>query len=226
MNTVKSILEIIGLFATFIGIPWAIIKYSYRYKQKVLYFTNCHLIHKSLWDLISSTYRGHKNSNISHTFTPLIIIPHSYKKFAKLHNGDDVIVKFIKNDGNSFFAQAKMFWLPDQEPWCHFNHPCISLVLRRYFGIERPILGIDDDGTDGWHEVLHPKKDLDPLHRVVDDKGNMKWQCNNAYSDRFWSQLNDVDQYHDSYVDGSFLEYCGFSIEIKKKSFLINKELS
>lgn len=209
MNAVKTILEIIGLFATIIGIPWAITKYLYRYKQKVLYFTNCHLIHKSLWDLISSTYRGLKNSNISHTFTPLILIPHSYKKFANWQNGNDVIVKFITGDGNSSFVQAKMFWLPEQEPWCHFKNPCISLVLRRYFGIERPTLGIDDKETVGWHAVLHPKKDLDPLHRVIDDEDNMKWQCNNAYSNRFWLPLDEEDQYHDFYVDGSFLEYCG-----------------
>jgi hypothetical protein len=109
MNTVKTILEIIGLLASIIGIPWAITQYLYRYKQKVLYFTNCHLIHKSLWDLISSTYRGLKKSNISHTFTPLILIPHSYKKLVNWQNGDDVIVKFIKADGNLVFTQTKMF---------------------------------------------------------------------------------------------------------------------
>lgn len=221
LETVKIILEIIGLLATVIGIPWAIAKYICRYKQKVLYFTNCHLIHKSLWEIIFSTYRGLKNCNLSHTFTPLILIPNSYKEFVSWQNGDDVIIKFIKSDGNSYLAQAIMFWLPDQEPWRNFKHPCMSLVLRRYFAIERPMLGIDDRETDGWHTVLHPKHDLDPLHRVIDDKGNMKWQCNSAYSSRFWLRLDEVDRYFDSYVDNSFLEYCGLSIEIRKKKFLI-----
>ena len=229
MNTVETILTIICGLATIIGIHWSIIKYLHRFKQKVLYFTNCHLIHISLWDYMkeNSKYSGIKC--ISHTFTPLILIPLSYKNFVNWHDGDDVIINFIKGDGNSFFAQAKMFWLPnDKELQCyHFKHPCMSLVLRRYFGIERPILGIDDDKeTNNWKEILHPKEDLDPQHRVTDDKGNMKWQCNKAYSNRFCKRSGKKDEYYDNYVEGSYLEYCGFSIEIKKKSFLINKELS
>ena len=181
MGTIKLLLEILGLLFIALASIWGVLKFAYRWHEKFLYFTNCHLITKDLWNEISRQVKKSSVRSYSHTFTPIIVLPRLFSKLFPIKNNKDVILEFKPMTGNTLLVTAKVFWFPNSEPWKHFNHPSISLVLRRYFGIERPILDREDKPPKGWYSIEHDKKGLDILHKDSSDSSKMIWAVSDHY---------------------------------------------
>ncbi|MCK4408323.1 MAG: hypothetical protein KAV44_11650 [Bacteroidales bacterium] len=214
-------------------------KFSYRWQEKFLYFSNCHLIPEKLWYDIRKKYEKkeekeeekknkHKKKSVlkySYTFTPLIILPRTHIDLFPIKDNQDVILEFKTLGGSTSIVTSKAFWFPDIEPWNKLKHPSISLVLRRYFGIERPLLDKEDIPPDGWDAIEHDKRGLELLHRDGSDKSKMTWAVLEPYSHRFWlpDASNDKSSYYKTWQEGTFLEYCGISLKVRKRSFLLIK---
>ena len=226
MGILKLLLETLGLLFAALASIWAILKFAYRWQEKFLYFSNCHLIPKTLWEEIAKKHKKKSVLTYSHTFTPLIILPRTHMNLFPIKDNQDVILEFKTPGGSTSIVTAKAFWFPDIEPWKKLKHPSISLVLRRYFGIERPLLDKDDSPPKGWYAIEHDKRGLELLHRDGSEKSKMTWAVSELYSHRFWWPDTSIDEssYNKTWQEGTFLEYCGISLKVRKRSFLIIKE--
>lgn len=207
-----------------IGGIWSFFKLFYSYKSKFLFVTNCQILHKSLWEAIYKRYRIELNGDKDHAFRPLIILPYSLKKYSSVENGQKAILEFYNPVSNSYLKTvAEVYWVPpDMEKWNKMPHPALSLILRRYFGIERPLYQDDKEVPEKWQIVKHHKKHLDALHKTGKNRNIMQWAVSKEYTYRYF----DVDKstkeepyYSLRYGQERFIEYCGLSMTMRKYSF-------
>lgn len=262
-----------------IGGAFAIIKIFFRYKSKILFITNCQILHRTIWaDLVS--YYGPKEINWSrypsfvqklhdhvwvriaeffgykklrvkglqdHAFRPLVLLPEYLKKYIQVKNGNTAVLESINpNSDNNIKIIAEVYWIPKKglekrkwkdekelermKDWAKISHPVFSLILRRYFGIERPMYQDEKAGdldSKKWKLVRHSTAHLDLLHRV--DRKNstmMQWAMSSEYTKRYFNPgKGETGKYDTSPNKNNFIEYCGFSISLRKRSWLqIEKE--
>lgn len=226
LGDIKTVLEIVGGVITVAALVWGITKAIHRYYERFLFFSSCHVLPLTLRDDIVAQKPALQDKLAEHAFAPLIVLPTKLKKYFKLKDGDRVKLRFKPHDGDEMFVSAFAYWYPDDPAlWDLFDQPSLSLVLRRYFGIERPLLGDEDTIPDGWHLVEHgthrgDKQELAILHRTAEKNGNLIWLSKDQYSTRFWLPDNSRKGAHYSaqWQDGSFLEYAGISLKVSRPS--------
>ncbi len=221
MNLLKIVLEItIPILAISAGI-WAFFKLFYKFKSKFLFITNCQILHKTIWKDVSEHYDIKQNGEQDHAFRPLVLLPHSLKKYSNIKNGKKAILESIsQNKENSLKIVAEVYWIPeDMEPWNTIIHPVFSLVLRRYFGMERPMYQDEESIRGDWQIVKHSLKHLDPLNRYLDDT-LLQWAVSDSYTYRYFEPENgEKGSYVSEPVPDGFIEYCGLSIILRNYSF-------
>ena len=225
-------LEVIAALLAIAGVIWAIVKAVHRHNERFLFFSSCHIIPLTLRDDIVKQHHELKEKLSEHAFAPLVILPNKLKNYFRVKNGDRVILRFSLPGGDESIVTANAFWYPDSpELWDNFDQPALSLVLRRYFGIERPLLGNENTIPDGWKLIKHGTtrstqqgnlKEMEILHRTSVEDGKLIWLANSACSSRFWNpdSNNAGAKYSDTWQDGSFLEYSGVALKISRPSLL------
>lgn len=226
MGELSTLLKVIIGFTVVAGFIWGIIKALHRHYERFLFFSSCHLLPMSLRDDIVSAKPELKQQLTDHAFAPLIVLPRKLAHYFKLNDGDRVKLSFKSPKGGDMEVTAFAYWYPeDPELWDLFDQPAISLVLRRYFGIERPILGDEDNIPDDWHQVAHGtvrngQQELAILHRTAESDGKLIWLSHNNYSTRFWlpGESNVGAKYSNEWQDGGFLEYAGISLKVSRPS--------
>jgi len=172
-----------------------------------------------------------KHGEEDFAFRPLVLLPQNLKKYSDVKNGQKAILESISTNGESNLKIiAEVFWIPaDMDPWGSIKHPVFSLILRRYFGIERPMYQ-DEEIEDmknpkndnnkikesNWMPVWHSDAHLIPLNRVDADKKAILWAVSKSYTYRFF---NPWDKSYDTETNpNNFIEYCGLSIVLRKRS--------
>ncbi len=216
----KTYFEIIAAILTSMALLWGFVKIAYRYKEKFIFVTNCHILPRTFWESVSNYYKINTYGDHDHAFRPLIFLPVHLKPYIKLsNNGETVLLESRVND-QDLSISCLAYWIPDDlQPWSKLNHPLISLIVRRFLQIERPLFPDEDHAPDGWHLVHHPKAQLVPLHDVdPHDSDKLLWACSNKYSFRFYNAIKGV--FTDSDDKDALIEYCGLSIRLSKKSIL------
>ena len=221
MQNVDVFLQIVGACIGLVAATWAYLKFVYRIKENFFYITNCSILPLSLWDDVVKEYNVKKRGQNDHAFRPLIIIPRAYNNYFKIKNGKKAILEFRTPDSNRILATAEVFWVPkNSRKWKSLRHPAVSLVLRRYFGIERPLFQEENKVPEGWVKIVHGKEDLRELHHdAPDDSSKVIWAVSKKYSYRFFNPL--TKKYSGKYADGSYIEYCGLSLKVRKKSIFV-----
>ena len=237
LETIKTTLEVLGATAALLAVIWTGLRLFHRYYERFLFFSGCHLLSLTLRDDIQAQIQNQnarlKEQLADHAFRPLIILPRKVKKYFNVKDGSRVILKFRPPNGDELMITAQAFWYPeDSKLWDLFDQPAVSLIVRRYFGIERPLLGHEDtaheDTAHGeWHLVAHGtarngKEELAILHRTSEKNGNLIWLASKKYSVRFWLPERDAKgaRYRSEWEDGWFLEYGGISLQVAKPSIL------
>jgi hypothetical protein len=209
---------------TVIGGVWTFFKLFYKYKSKVLFITNCQILHKTLWEamLESPKLKIRKHGNEDFAFRPLVLLPQSLKKYSDIKNGHKALLESVNpNREKNLTIIAEVYWIPeDMDPWGSIKHPVFSLILRRYFGIERPMYqdeSVDDtEKNPDWMPVKHSDEHLIPLNRADEDDGKIIWAVSKSYTYRFYNPT-DGKYYRETSPD-NFIEYCGLSIVLRKRS--------
>lgn len=223
-KVIEIINTILLTLITVVGSVWAVLRLIYKYKAKVLFITNCQILHKTLWDDICGKLKIEKHGKRDFAFRPLVLLPESMKKYSNVRNGEKAILecKNRKTEVNLMIT-AEVFWIPpDLGDWGNIKHPAFSLILRRYFGIERPLYEASDlkelNESDDWKVVRHSNKHLDPLN-YQDENYNI-WAVSKDYSFRYFnpSAKNEKLEYETVPNENNFIEYCGLSIVLRKKS--------
>jgi len=208
-----------------IGGIWTFYKLFYKYKSKVLFITNCQILHKKVWEamLDEESLKIEKHGEEDFAFRPLVLLPHSMKKYTDIKNGKKAVLESVntKNENNLKIV-AEIFWIPEHmKPWCNTKHPLFSLLLRRYFGIERPMYQDEKDkdmkDTD-WKPVSHCADHLNPLNRFDKGKNVIRWAVSKSYTFRFFNPFKGT--YHKDSTSDNFIEYCGLSIVLRKRSII------
>lgn len=147
------------------------------------------------------------------------------KKYSSIGNGQKAELESINpNAEKNLKIVAEVYWIPeDMEPWNSMPNPAFSLILRRYFGIERPMY--QDETTEeaeqdeNWKPVRHSRRHLDLLHKQDTKDGNkMLWAMNRSYTHRYWNPFE--KKYERQPNDKNFIEYCGFSMVLRKRTWL------
>lgn len=228
LGELSTLLKVIIGFTAVAGFIWGIIKALHRYYERFLFFSSCHLLPLSLRNDIIASKPELKQQLEDHAFAPIIVLPARLAGYFKLNDGDRVKLSFKSVKGSEMHVTAFAYWYPeDPELWGLFDQPALSLVLRRYFGIERPILGEEDDIPEDWHKVTHGthrngQQELAILHRTAESNGNLIWLSHNNYSTRFWlpDQSSNGAKYSSQWQDGGFLEYAGISLKVSRPSIL------
>ncbi len=221
MELISRLFEIaVPIFAVIAAI-WGFFKLFYKFKSKFLLVTNCQILHKVIWKDISERYKIKQNGAQDFAFRPLVLLPHSLKKYSIIKNGQKAILESVSQDQqNNLKIIAEVFWIPeDMAPWNKLNHPAFSLVLRRYFGIERPMYQDEKSIKGDWQIVKHSLKHLDPLNRTLDSQF-LQWAVADKYTYRFFDpKAGEKGIYFPDPVPDGFIEYCGLSIILRKHSF-------
>ena len=157
---------------TVIGGIWTFFKLFYKYKTKVLFITNCQILHKKIWEAMVKELKIKNHGEVVFAFRPLVLLPHGLKEYSDVRNGQRAVLESVnQNNENSLKIIAEVYWIPkDLDPWGKIKHPVFSLILRRYFGIERPMYQ-DEDVDDikknpDWMPVRHSDAHLLPLNRA------------------------------------------------------------
>jgi len=221
MEYALKVFEIAGPIIALIAAIWGFFKLFYKFKSKFLLITNCQILHKVIWKDISDHYGIKQNGEQDFAFRPLILLPHSMKKYSRIKNGQKAILESVSQDkDNNLKIIAEVYWIPeDMEPWNKVNHPAFSLVLRRYFGIERPMYQDETSIRGDWQIVKHSVEHLDHLNRTVDDKF-LQWAVADKYTYRYFDpKAGEKGIYFADPVTEGFIEYCGLSIVLRKHSF-------
>ena len=223
MADLELVFGIITSTITIIAAIWLYMKLAYRAKEKFLYITNCSILPISLWNSVVKTYGLEPQRKDDQIYRPLLILPKRYELYLKVRNGKSAILEFLAPDGDKYIATATVYWIPEEDKkWNKLRHPAMSLVLRRYFGVERPMFQ-DPQGKppEGWTKVEHGIDDLVPIHeRSPDDPKKMMWAVSKDYSFGFVVPSAKRKMSPD-YVDGSYIEYCGLSLKVRKKSVFV-----
>ncbi len=224
---------IVGPMIAIVGSAFAIIKIFFRYKSKILFITNCQILHRSIWEDMRNHYPKIKEKGPQdHAFRPLVLLPEYLKKYIKIKNGQQAILENINaNSDHSLKIIAEIYWIPAKmEKWGKINHPVFSLILRRYFGIERPMYQDEkkeDLDQTKWELVKHSTAHLDKLHRIDKEDGSkMQWAMSSNYTHRYFNpDIGEKGTYESEPNENNFIEYCGFSIALRKRSLMhIEKE--
>lgn len=224
MTLLKSFGEIVlPIFAVLGGI-WAFFKLFYRFKSKFLFITNCQLLHRVIWKDISTYYNIKQNGSMDFAFRPLVLLPHSLKKYSNIKNGHKAVLESVNpNNETRLKIVAEVFWIPeDMKPWNTINHPVFSLVLRRYFGIEMPMYQDEkeEDIKEGWKLIKHHSKHLFKLNQSLDNN-HLRWLMNKQYTYRYFNpSKGDYGTYSSETCPDSFIEYCGLSIVLRNHSII------
>ena len=119
---------------------------------------------------------------------------------------------------------AELYWIPkDMDPWNSIDHPVLSLLLRRYFGIERPIYYEDEDENknadlkNSWNVVCHHTTNLDILNKADTNREYMRWAVSKEYTFRYFNPYK--SKYSGNPEPDNYIEYCGLSMTMRKHSF-------
>jgi len=225
MNVFNILNALAITILSIIGGIWTFYKLFYRYNSKVLFITNCQILHKKVWEamLERKSLKIEKHGEEDFAFRPLVLLPQSMKKYINIKNGKKAILESVnpKNDNNLKII-AEIFWIPeDMEPWSNIKHPLFSLLLRRYFGIERPMYQDekDEDMEDTeWKPVSHCAEHLNPLNRFDSKKNVIRWAVSKSYTYRFFNPTD--GSYDKDSTSDNFIEYCGLSIVLRKRSIV------
>ena len=228
LDTAKTIVEVIAASLVIAGLFWAAIRTLYRHYSKFLYFSGCHLISLTLRDDIVKQHPELESKLAEHAYEPLVVLPQRQKQYLRVKDGDRVLLRFKRTSGDELAVIAHAYSYPkDPQLWSSFDQPAISLVLRRYFGIERPLLGSEDSIPNGWRIIEHgttraDKKELALLHRMSAKNGKLIWLVSEEYSARFWlpEKGKEGATYRSDWGNGWFLEYAGISLTVMKPSIL------
>jgi len=220
MDQFKIYIEVAGAILTSMALLWAFLKINYRYKEKFIFITNCHILPKTFWNDMVSFYRIETHGDNDHSFRPIIFLPNHLKPYIKISdNGTDVMLESRVNEQNLSIS-CIAYWIPDTtQPWSNFKHPLISLIVRRFLQIERPLFQDESSAPEGWKLVSHPAKQIARLHKNnPEDSNKLIWACSNNCTFRFYNPNN--NNFTDSNDDDALIEYCGLSIKLRKKSIL------
>lgn len=209
---------------TVIGGIWTFFKLFYKYKTKVLFITNCQILHKTIWNAMCEVpkLKIKKHGKEDFAFRPLVLLPLSLKKYSNIKNGQKAILESVNaNSENNLKIIAEVYWIPeDLNPWGSIKHPVFSLILRRYFGIERPMYQDEDvDDTKknpDWMPVRHSDKHLERLNQADPEKKMILWAVSKSYTYRFFNPTDKT--YYREPAPDNFIEYCGLSIVLRKRS--------
>lgn len=226
MEALEATLGILVAIFTLCGGGWAAVRMIYRSRERFLFFSGCHLITLSLVEDLKKNNPRFRDEIKDHAFRPLVILPRKFSDYFKVKDGARVILRFKPPDEDELIVAARAFWFPESPGlWDLFDQPSISLVLRRYCGIERPILGNDHKPAPGWHLVEHGTtrngtQELAMLHRTSKKERNLIWSASDKYCVRFWLPERNAKEarYAGKWEEGYFLEYSGISIKITKPS--------
>ncbi len=237
---------IIGPLIGILGAAFAIIKIFFRYKSRILFITNCQILHRTIWDDLIKYYKENTSIKIEkkgphdHALRPLVLLPEYFKKYIDIPNQGKVILECInQHSENSLKIIAEVYWIPsgvvkgnkDLEymlPWTHIKHPVFSLILRRYFGMERPMyqdnLSKKKNEVDEkkWDIVWHSTEHLDKLNDLDPKKpGLMKWAISTDFTHRYFNPyIGEEGHYEGIPNKENFIEYCGISISLRKRSWM------
>lgn len=211
---------------TIIGGIWTFFKLFYKYKTKVLFITNCQILHKTIWEAMCAVpeLKIKKHGEEDFAFRPLVLLPHNLKNYSDIKNGQKAILERVGSDKeNSLKIIAEVYWIPEgMETWGSIKHPVFSLILRRYFGIERPMYQdetiADTKKMPDWLPVEHSDEHLVPLNRADKKRNVILWAVSSAYTYRFFNPYDGT--YHRKTAPNNFIEYCGLSIVLRKRSFV------
>jgi len=175
INVLHTILIVLVSVFSVLGGIWGFFKIFFSYRSRFLFITNCQILHRSIWADISKRYNIKQNGPQDHAFRPLVLLPHTLRRYSNIPNGAKAILECVNpNKENNLRIIAEVYWIPDDmTPWNTINHPVFSLVLRRYFGIERPLYQDEDTAKGNWIKVSHSLQHLDPLHRRDETDGSM-----------------------------------------------------
>mgnify|MGYP006935311862 CR=1 FL=1 len=219
MELLKLILEITLPVLIVMSAIWGFFKLFYRFKSKFLLITNCQLLHKNIWKDISDRYDIKQNGARDFAFRPLVLLPHSLKKYSNIRNGHKAVLECINvHNEKNLKIIAEVFWIPENmKKWSKINHPVFSLVLRRYFGIERPMYQDEIEAKGKWERVEHHTKNLDALNKKVNDN-YLQWAVSDKYTYRFFNPS--TGSYSPNSGPDDYIEYCGLSIILRSYSFL------
>ncbi|MCB2209210.1 MAG: hypothetical protein KQH67_13040 [Bacteroidetes bacterium] len=207
---------------TVIGGIWTFFKLFYKYKTKVLFITNCQILHMKIWDAMVAELKIKTHGEEDFAYRPLVLLPHGLKEYSDVKNGQKAILESVNpNNENSLKIIAEVYWIPkDMDPWGTIKHPVFSLILRRYFGIERPMYqdeDVDDvEKNPDWMPVGHSDAHLKPLNRANKEKKEILWAVSKSYTYRFFNPYDGT--YHRQTAPDNFIEYCGLSIILRKRT--------
>jgi len=221
MEEYKTFIEVIAGGLSVLGVLWVCLKVGYRNKEKFLFITNTHILPVTFWNDVKSHLEITDNGGHDHAYRPLIFIPSHYKPYLNMRDGEKVILESKEDDGSSLSITAEGYWIPENlEPWSKMRHAMMSLIVRRYFKIERPLFQTDVEAPSGWVLARHHRKHLDPLHRCDEENPDkLIWAVSEKYSFRFFNPFAEIFS-SDSDTD-ALIEYCGISIRVRKKSIFL-----
>lgn len=208
---------------TVIGGVWTFFKLFYKYKTKVLFITNCQLLHEPIWKAMVKALKIKTHGPQDFAFRPLVLLPPNLKEYSDVKNGQKAILESVNpNSERNLKIVAEVFWIPeDLEPWKNIKHPVFSLILRRYFGIERPMYQDEDikkmkKNDPNWMAVEHSDEHLMPLNRPDKEKKVILWAVSKSYTYRFFNPKTGI--YDRTSDKENFIEYCGLSIVLRKRT--------
>ncbi len=210
---------------TVIGGIWTFFKLFYKYKTKVLFITNCQILHKDIWKAMLGIkkLKIKKHGEEDFAFRPLVLLPPNLKKYSDVKNGQKAILESVNpNRERNLKIVAEVYWIPeDLKPWSNIKHPVFSLILRRYFGIERPMYQDEDiekmkKDDHLWMPVSHSDAHLIPLNRADEKNKAILWAVSKSYTYRFFNP--EKKTYHRKTDENNYIEYCGLSIVLRKRS--------
>ncbi len=148
-----------------------------------------------------------------------MLLPQSLKKYSNIKSGKKAILECINvHNEKNLKIVVEVYWITDNmKEWSKINHPVFSLILRRYFGIERPMYQDEEEAKGPWEKVEHHIKNLDALNRQLDDN-YLQWAVSDKYTYRYFNPTTGI--YSPNPEPDSYIEYCGLSIVLRKYSFL------
>lgn len=228
IEIIEKILTIATILLGLIGILWGTARALHRHYSRFLFFSGCHLLPLTLRDDIVKENPQLKESLKEHVYDPLVVLPKRQMQFLGVKNGGRVVLNFTHPQREERVVVAYAYSYPDDPTtWDSFDQPALSMGLRRYFGLERPVCVCDGIIPEGWRIIEHGimrngRNDLALMHNVSDKNGKLIWLVSNEYSASFWCPKRGAEggKYQNAWEDGFFLEYVGIALKISKPSIL------
>ncbi len=218
LNEYKLFFEVMGGLFAVLAVVWALLKLHYRYREKFVFITNCHLLPLTFWREVVPRLGISEHGDNDHAFRPIVFLPPRYRDYLRLpkKGGEATLESCVDNEKLSI--SCRVYWIPEDMPgWSQLEYPMLSLIIRRFMQIERPLFPDDSDAPPGWVLVSHPVAQLAPLHRRdPGDPGHLIWACSERYSFRFRNPR--LARYTDNRDEEAIIEYCGLSLKLQRKS--------